>query len=183
MDKQRLDYESSLLRWWEANRGQLSTLYIGDEDSGVIELDVDSSAATFLPSKIEFIEMLRERDRDLRAALDDLLQASQEAREEGFPVPSELALANARYLLRAAFKYARRRYEVYPTPDGEIAIDASGGRGRSVLLLCGSDGGVLCLVNMNGKLRRARFSDAVSLPDGFVCEALDELAQSNVMKA
>ena len=68
-----------------------------------------------------------------------------------------------------------RRFEVYPTPDGEIAIDAPGGPGRSILLLCDSDGGALCLVNMNGDHRRARYSTAGILPDGFVRDALAEL--------
>ena len=123
-----------------------------------------------------------ERNQDLLAALDDLRQATREAQEEGFPIPSDLALANAHRLLRTAFEHSPQRYEIYPTPDGEIAIDASGGRGRSVLLLCESDGGVLSLVNMNGKLRRARYPDAVRLPDGFVREALDDLANSNLFR-
>ena len=64
-------------------------------------------------------------------------------------------------------------------PDGEIAIDVPGGPGRSVLLLCGSDGGALCSVNMNGAHRRARYSDARGLPDGFVSDALAELERLN----
>lgn len=68
-----------------------------------------------------------------------------------------------------------RRFEVYPMPDGEIAIDVRGGLGYGVLLLCESDGGVLCSVNMDGAHRRTRYSDAHTLPDGFVREALLEL--------
>ena len=111
----------------------------------------------------------------LRDALSDLDQARDEAREEDFPVPTDTALRNARRLLRAMYNISPRRFEVYPTPDGEIAVDAPGGRGRSVLLLCESSGGALCLVNMKGAHRRARYSDASMLPDGFVREALDEL--------
>lgn len=154
-----------------------------DDDSSIFEFDADSSTAGSSPNKIGFIETIWGQNQDLLAALEDFCQAPREAREEGYPIPSDLALANARFLLRAVFKCARRRYEVYPTPDGEIAIDASGGHGRSVLLLCESDGGVLCLVNINGKLRRARFSDALRLPDGFVREALDEMALSKVTRA
>lgn len=66
---------------------------------------------------------------------------------------------------------------MYPTSDGEMAIDARGGPGRSVLLLCDSDGGALCMANMKGAHRRARYSDTDRLPDGFVKEALDELKQ------
>ena len=112
---------------------------------------------------------------ELRDALRDLDEARDEAREEGFPPPSDAALRNARGLLRAMHGVSPRRFEVYPTADGEIAIDAPGGPGRSVLLLCESDGGALCLVNMNGANRRARYADAAGLPDGFVRDALGEL--------
>lgn len=116
---------------------------------------------------------------ELHDALRDLDEARDEALEEDFPVPSNTALAHARTILCAVYECSPRRYEVYPTPDGEVAIDASGGFGRSVLLLCESEGGVLCLVNMNGSHRRARYSDAKGLPDGFVHEALAELERRN----
>lgn len=114
-------------------------------------------------------------DDELAAALSDLREASAEAREEGFPVPSDTALGNAERLLRRMHRISPRRFEVYPTPDGEIAIDAPGGYNRSVLLLCDSEGGTLCLVNMNGDHRRARYSTSDRLPDGFIQEALADL--------
>lgn len=120
---------------------------------------------------------------DLRAALQDLDSVEQEALEEGFPLPSKMALGNARRLLRAMYSISGRRFEVYPTPDGEVAIDAPGETGRSVLLLCDSKGGALFLVNMNGKHRRARYSDSSLLPDGFVREALAELKQHDELAA
>ena len=112
---------------------------------------------------------------DLRDALRDLDEAKDEAREEGFPMPSDTALGNARRLLYAMYGLLPCRFEVYPTPDGEVAVHSSARSGRSILVLCDSDGGVLCLVNINGAHRRARYSDAGSLPDGFVREALAEL--------
>ena len=115
------------------------------------------------------------RDVELTEALYDLRNASDEAREEGFPVPTNTALQNSEILLKEMYWISPRRFEVYPTPDGEIAIDAPGGPGRSVLLLCGSEGGALCLVNMSGDHRRARYSSTEALPDGFVREALTEL--------
>ena len=114
---------------------------------------------------------------ELYDALYDLREAKDEALEEGFPVPSEIALENAERLLREMYLISPRRYEVYPTPDGEIAIDAPGGYGRSVLLLCDSEGSALCLVNMNGNHRRAHYDTTNTLPDGFVREALIELEQ------
>lgn len=112
-------------------------------------------------------------------ALQDLHEITNEATEEGFLPPSDKALNNAARLLNEMYAISSRRYEIYPTPDGELAIDAPGGFGRSVILLCDSDGGALCLVNMNGKHRRARYSSVETLPDGFLREALTELDQES----
>lgn len=116
---------------------------------------------------------------ELSDALYDLRDASDEAREEGFPVPSDIAVENAGRLLSEMYGILPRSYEVYPTPDGEIAIDAPGGRGRSVLLLCDSEGGALCLVNMNGDHRRARYFTTERLPDSFVRNALSGLTHES----
>ncbi len=115
----------------------------------------------------------------LNDVLRDLEDVRAEAGEEGFPLPSDEALANARHLLIEMHEISPRRFEVYPTPDGEIAIDAPSGHGQSVILLCASDGSVLCLVNMNGDHRRARYSTVKTLPDGFLREALTELERQS----
>ena len=111
----------------------------------------------------------------LADALRDLGEVRDEARAEGFPTPTDVACKNASRLLKEMYRLSRRRFEVYPMPDGEIAIDACDGQGSSVLLLCDSDGGAHCLVNMGGQPRRARYASADALPDGFVREALAEL--------
>lgn len=112
---------------------------------------------------------------ELNDALHELREAKGEACDEGFPLPSDIALENAERLLREMYEISPRRFEVYPTPDGEIAIDAPDGQGRAVILLCDSEGGALCLVNLNGNHRRARYSTTETLPDGFVHEALGDL--------
>ena len=112
---------------------------------------------------------------DLRDALDDARAVESEAIEEGFPIPSALALANSRKLLPLLYGIRPCRFEVYPTPDGEVAIDARWQAGSSLLLLCDSQGGALCLVNNHGDNRRASYSNTALLPDGFVREALIEL--------
>lgn len=113
-------------------------------------------------------------------ALQDLQEVNHEAVEEGFLPPSDKAMDNAERLLKEMYAVSSRRYEIYPTPDREVAIDAPGGHGRSVILLCDSNGGALCLVNMNGKHRRARYSSTEILPDGFLREALTELELNTV---
>ena len=116
---------------------------------------------------------------ELNDALGDLRNATDEASEEAFPFPSDVALANADRLLREMHRISPRRYEVYPTPDGEIAIDAPGEHGRSALLLCNSEGGALCLVNMNGDHRRARYATTERLPDSFVRNVLAGLTHES----
>lgn len=108
-------------------------------------------------------------------AVRDLGEIKDEARAEGFPTPTDVGFKNASRLLKETYRLSQRRLEVYPMPDGEIAIDASDDQGSSVLLLCDSDGGALCLVNMRGNHRRARYSSADALPDGFMRDALAEL--------
>lgn len=117
-------------------------------------------------------ELLPMLNRELLDALEDLNEISEEAERDGFPHPSELARTNAEHILRVMYRIAPRRFEVYPTPDAEIAIDAPNGYGRSVLLLCSSNGDVLCLVNQGGKQRRQRYSTVSTLPDGFLWNAL-----------
>ena len=116
-------------------------------------------------------------DAHLLAALADLEQAVNEARDEGFPLPSDEAVQIAGRLLRDMYGLRQCRFEVYPTEDGEVAVSAPGGHGRSVLVLCDSKGSVRCSVNLNGQHRRAVYDpdSAVDLPDGFVREALAAL--------
>lgn len=116
---------------------------------------------------------------ELKDALKDLQEIRQEASEEGFLQPSDAAIDNATRLLPEMYHIFPRRFEVYSMPNGEIAIDAPSKHERSVILLCDSDGGALCLVNMNGEHRRARYCDAKILPDGFLREALVELRQQD----
>jgi hypothetical protein len=113
----------------------------------------------------------------LADALAELGDVVQEAREEGFETPSEETVGVTERLLRAMYGLRRCRFEVYPTHDGDVAISAPGGHGRSVLVVCDSEGGVLCSVNMNGQHRRAVYDSrsATALPDGFVQEALAAL--------
>lgn len=111
----------------------------------------------------------------LEAALEDLRDAPAEAEDEGYPQPTQLALSNAERILRQMHALFPTRLEVYPTPDGELAIVAPGAPRRSVMVLCDSSGGALCMVNMDGVHRRARYSTADTLPDGFLRDALEEL--------
>ena len=115
-------------------------------------------------------------DEALWDMLADLRDARAEAVEEGFPPPSDLSITSAERILTATRRFSTRRFEVYPTPDGEIAVDMPIASG-SVLLLCDSDGGALCLVNLNGDKRQKRYNSAAELPDEFLIQAMGETAQ------
>ena len=113
----------------------------------------------------------------LADALRDLREINDEADEEGIARPSELAIANADRLLRAIYDLSPRQCMVGLLPEGVIAIAIPGGFRSSVALLCESDGGALCSVNMNGEHRRKRYPHTDQLPDRFIREALSELGQ------
>lgn len=122
-------------------------------------------------------EQLAERlsSPDLEEALQELAEVTAYAEEDGLDVPANVAFANADRLLKAMFRISPRRFGVYPMPDGYIAIDARGSNNGIVVVMCGSDGSVLCLVTIAGESRRARYSTASELPDGFIREALAAL--------
>ena len=111
----------------------------------------------------------------LLVALTDLREVSDYAREEDFPMPSNTAIDNAEHLLKEIHAITPMHIEVYPTPDGEIAVHVPNGRGRSVMLLCGSDGGALCLANLESGHRRKSYATADALPDDFLRQALGDL--------
>ena len=111
----------------------------------------------------------------LAEAIEDLDDVTAYAEEIEVETPSVAAFDNARRLLKAMYRISPRQFSVYPTAGGYITIDARGSKGRIAAVMCGSDGSVLCLVTIDGNHRRARYSTAHNLPDGFIREALAEL--------
>ena len=120
-------------------------------------------------------EESRETPRELADALADLADACEEAREDGFPVPDQQLLERSEKLLRKLYGVWPHRFEVYPNPDGEVAIDARNDRGSAVLFLCEPAGEVLCLVHVNGEQHSHRYPSTEDLPDGSLIKALSSL--------
>ena len=123
------------------------------------------------------IALSLEQDPQLYGAVNDLMEIDVEAREKDFPTPSVETKIIAESTLRVLHQIPPWRFEVYPMPEGEIAINASGVRRHSVLIICDLNGGAWCSVNMDSAHRRAYYSDMSVLPDSFVREALEELKQ------
>lgn len=115
----------------------------------------------------------------LEEALQELNEVFDDAREMGVEVPTETAYQNARRLLVDMYGISPQQYTVYPIADGDIAIDVRDDNGRMFVMLCESNGEVLCLFSSDGEDRRARYSTTSKLPDGFVREALNEIARDS----
>ena len=60
-------------------------------------------------------------------------------------------------------------------PNGEVAIDACSVPGSSVIVLCHSDGGAVCLVHIRGGQERRSYERADELPNDFLHDALERL--------
>lgn len=114
----------------------------------------------------------------LADALADLHDAREEAAEREFIEPSDMVLKNAESLLRAMYDILPCRYEVYPMPDGEIAIDTPTSFGTAVIATCELDGSVLCFVHTEQDKRYRRFS-FVELPNDFLRQGLLKLGRAS----
>ena len=114
-------------------------------------------------------------EQRLSIAMADLQEAADYARDEGFAIPTSAAFDNAGRLLSEIHKISSLHLEVYPTPDGEIAVHVPNRKGRSVVLLCGSDGDALCLANLESGHRRKKYPSADTLPDKFLRQAFMDL--------
>ena len=114
----------------------------------------------------------------LAQALEELDQVVDEAQSEGYEIPNSIAIDNAKRIVKRIYDNLLHPFQVYPMPDGEVAVDITNGVGSSVLILCCSDGSTLCFVNICGNQRRAHYSSSDALPDGFMQEALEELQQN-----
>lgn len=115
----------------------------------------------------------------LRQALDELTGIDDEIGEEGLPQISEDVMQEARRILRDLGRTPIAPM-VYSTEDGEIAIDfrSSTSTREAVLIELGDDGGGACFAFIDGKGRRARYSDSSDLPDEFARAQLSALAKS-----
>ena len=109
---------------------------------------------------------------DLNAALTDLAEVKAEALEDGYLEPTEEAVRCAERLLRRAYQCIAQRYEVYPMPEGEIALDPPSGFKQSILFLCRADGSVHCMLYLNGVHQTITFESAQELPEQFLRDTL-----------
>lgn len=112
--------------------------------------------------------------------LDELATVQDEAKEEGFPVPSETLVEDVGKLLVKLYHIAPLPYTIYPMEKGEIAIDARQEPTGAVVLLC-HERDTWCVVSIGNKSCRAWSRDRNEPPEAFeefIKSALTTLAFS-----
>ena len=115
-------------------------------------------------------------DADLKYAFDELDLLPADCVADGIAVPSDDVFSTVRQLLPALYEISPQRFIIDVSEhDSSIAIEARGVDGRAMLLKCESNGEVFCIVLVGENWRRARYSSASMLPDGFIREALLDL--------
>lgn len=98
----------------------------------------------------------------------------EEAAEEGYPVPTSSLVQKARIVHTLMLSVINDHYDIYPMPDGEVAVDAQH-KENSVIVLCEPHGRFLCLVNIEGRSRRRRFSKYSDPCIGYIRAAVREM--------
>lgn len=135
----------------------------------------------------EFLKTLPEREyralerfvslpMDLTDARTDLEGVRREAREDGFPEPTSKCISTARCLLQKAYEALPQRFEVYPMPTGEVAVDSSNRRGSSVVFFCEAEGTILCSINVRGFGSSRRYSSLKELSPEYLRSILRMVA-------
>lgn len=109
---------------------------------------------------------------DFKAALEDLDDVIDEAREDGYPEPTPQAIENVRMLVKAMYDIRPMRYDIYPMDDGEVVID--GGSERRIGVFCYPDGSVLYIGWANGERVRIRRDGIEDVPYEFMKLALNQ---------
>ena len=99
----------------------------------------------------------------------ELAEVDAEAEEEGLPKVSARAKSEARRILAQLSRSMLIEPTIYPTLDGEIAIQFNApSRARAVVIELGSDWEATCFASIDGLNRRVRFDDSLDSPGDFV---------------
>ena len=98
------------------------------------------------------------RSIDFTNAVNDL-RDSPEAAEQDWGITLESAVIGHAYrVLTSVIKTFPRSWNIYPTPEGEIAIDADTPHGTKVVVTCNPTGAVRCMTYINGEFRSQEYA-------------------------
>lgn len=111
------------------------------------------------------------------AARRALRSIAQTARRQGYELPVSETKKSARRILDSLAKEFKCHFEVYPTEEGEIAIQISGGYRRGVLISLERDGSAMCFLTIGGTNDRKAYKSADELPDYFARDAIRRILE------
>ena len=104
----------------------------------------------------------------LSAALKELAEVDEDARDAELPEPSELAKNGARNFLNALSDAGvwRGPDAIYADDDGGVAVLwQDGNKQASILVICEADGAGTWFAHLDGRNHNARHEFVVDLPD------------------
>lgn len=155
------DYETQLI-YYSGSFPLITAVHVG----------LGGPELVYVPYDVQPIEGL------LQESLEELDGVCDEAREDGYPIPGQLAIRNAENTLKRLHDARPGRYSVSPTETGDVAITVPvSGLGNAMTIECDSDGGLLCFVNVGGAMRRMKDYDAdmAWTSSNFIAKALADL--------
>jgi len=152
----------------------------GKKTSGISGNMIDNTGEMMMENHVLKSANTSGRPTNLDAILDDLSDVQSEAQEEGYPIPTQLAIRNAKHLVNVLYDIAPLRYEVYPTICGEIAIDTPNGVSASAVIICASDGSVMYIASSaEGEFSKECLA-VEEIPDSRLRQVLMLLANEHV---
>ena len=92
-------------------------------------------------------------------AVRELKLVRDEAVEDGWPVPNDVAVDNATKLLDLMHEHFPQRYHVYPSHNGGVCLEPPGGKRSSFLVICEADGKILCSADRPRRPWQVRFPE------------------------
>ena len=105
-------------------------------------------------------------DAILSNSLNELKEASAQAEEEGWPLPTPECVERTERLLKRMFEVMPHSYWIYPTPNGELVIDGGYEDHRIIVILPHEGGAIYTYKAPNtGELRAVESADSDNLPD------------------
>ena len=104
-----------------------------------------------------------------------------EAQEEGFDIPTDAVLESAKFVSSKLpeFGVSESEVEIYPMPDGGVAVDVfrgPEGDRSSIIFLCGETDGLQCLVHVKNNNYALEISRKI-FPDDDVRKAFTRLME------
>ena len=92
-------------------------------------------------------------------------------------IPDDEVVAELRRIVTAMHHRWQSEYDVYAMDSRTAAVEIQRDPGQgSLLLLCEPGHQALCIITVASVSRRARYQDSAMLPDGFIADAMRDIA-------